>query len=180
MDPRRAAKGATAIGVGAVIAALALSSCSIKARDTVSAASLEAEIAAQLASTFHISKPKVHCPRSVPAQAGSKFACSTHLYGQALKVEGKVTGSRGQVEVKPANAVVNTVTAETELAKRLQPTFHHPVKVSCSVPPLLVATAGRGFRCTATIGDIKRQLAVTVTGNTGALSYRVLPYKASK
>jgi len=158
-------------------ATLALSGCSIKARDTVSAASLEAKIAAQLASTFRITKPEVHCPKSVLAQAGSKFTCTTALYGQALEVKGEVTGSRGQVEVKPANAVVVTANAESELANKLRPTFHHPVVVSCAVPPLLVASPGRGFSCTATIGNIKRQLAVSVTGDAGALSYQVLPYK---
>lgn len=119
----------------------------------------------------------MHCPRSVPAEAGSKFTCTTTLDGQALKVNGSVTGSRGQVEVKPATAVVVTKTAEAELGQRLEKTFHQAVGLSCDVPALLVATPGRHFGCTATVGTIKRQLAVTVTGRAGALSYRVLPYK---
>ena len=159
---------------------LLLSSCSFKAADTVSAASLEADIANQLARSYQIAKPPVHCPRSVPAVAGSKFTCTATLDSQALKVNGSVTGSRGQVVVKPATAVVATKVAEAELAKRLQGTFHQKVGLICHVPALLVATQGRRFGCTATVGTIKRQLAVTVTGNAGALSYRVLPYKRPK
>jgi hypothetical protein len=160
-------------------AALSLSGCSIKARDTISAKSLEAEIAARLAATFAIPKPPVHCPAAVPAQAGSDFTCTAALYGQALAVKGTVTGPRGQVEVKPANAVVVTAEAETKLAKKLSETFHQRTEVACDVPPVLVATPGRSFGCTAALGAIKRRLAVTVTGS-GALSYRVLPYEPAR
>lgn len=158
------------------VAAIALSGCSIKARDTISAKDLEAKISAQLAGTFSIAKPAVHCPAAVPAAAGSKFTCKTTLYGQALTVNGKVTGPRGQVEVKPATAVVVTSEAEAELGKKLSESFRQPTDVSCDVPSLLVATPGRKFSCTATVGTIKRQLAVKVLGTSGALSYKVLPY----
>lgn len=164
----------------ALVAALVLTGCSIKARDTVSAASLEADIAGQLSTSYQIPKPPVNCPRSVPARAGSKFTCTATLDGQRLKVNGNVTGTHGQVEVKPATAVVVTKTAEADLAKRLKKTFHQAVGLECRAPALLVATPGRSFGCTATVGTIKRQLVVSVTGHSGALSYRVLPYKRPK
>lgn len=164
----------------ALVAAAVLSSCSLTAADTVSAASLETDIAGQLASSYRIPKPPVHCPRSVPAVAGHKFTCTATLDGQALKVKGTVTSSRGQVEVRPATAVVVTKAAEAELAGHLKTTFRRTVGLSCRLPALLVATPGRRFSCTVTVGTIKRQLAVTVTGTAGALSYRVLPYKHQK
>lgn len=157
-----------------------LGGCSIKARDTVSAASLEADIAGQLAMSYHIPKPPVNCPRSVPAQVGSTFTCTATVDSQSLKVNGKVTGTRGQVEVKPATAVVATKAAEADLAKRLKKTFDQAVRLKCQAPALLVATPGRSFGCTVMVGTIKRQLVVSVTGHSGALSYRVLPYKRAK
>ena len=164
----------------ALAAGLVLASCSIKARDTVSAASLEADIGNQLAGSYRVTKPPVHCPRSVPAQAGSKFTCTTTLDGQALKVKGSVTSSSGQVEVEPATPVVVTKDAEAELRKRLEGTFHQAVSLACEIPALVVANPGRHFVCTAMVGTIRRQLAVTVTGSAGALSYRVLPYTDPK
>lgn len=160
----------------ALAAALALAGCSVKARSTVSARDLEGEISAQLARTFHIAKPTVSCPAKVPALTGSKFTCRATLYGQTLVVNGEVTGLR-KVEVKPAQAVVVTSSAEGALAKRLTKTFRQTVSVSCDAPALLVAAPGRHFGCTVAVGTIKRQLAVTVTGRAGALSYRLLPYR---
>lgn len=171
-------KGTAGAAASALAAALVLAGCSIKARDTVSAASLEADIAGQLARSYGIAKPPVHCPRSVPAEKGSKFTCTAELDGQALLVNGKVTGPRGQVEVKPASAVVVTEHAEAELAKRLEKTFHLHVGLTCAAPALLVATPGKHFGCTAHLGTVERQLVVTVTGSAGALNYRVLPYKS--
>lgn len=158
-------------------AAASLPGCSIKARDMVSVKSLQAKIAAQLAATFSIAKPAVRCPSAVPAQAGSPFSCRTALYGQPLVVKGKVLGSRGQVEVKPADAVVATSQAEAMLADKLSGVFRQRAVVSCRLPPLLVAAPKRRFACTATLGKVKRQLVVTVTASSGALSYKVLPYR---
>jgi hypothetical protein len=156
---------------------LALASCSVKARATISAKDLEAKIAAGLASTFHTPKPAVTCPTKVPAQAGTKFTCTSNLYGQHLVVNGEVTGPRGNVEIKPAQAVIVASEAEAELARRLSATFRRQVSVACRVPALVVASPGRRFGCSVDVGTIQRQLAVTVTGTAGALSYRLLPYR---
>jgi|GEM_PF-6342577 len=166
-------------GACALVAALAITGCSVKARPEISAKDLEAEIASQLASTFHISKPAVSCPTKVPAQLGSKFTCTATLDGQALVVNGAVTNARGKVEVKPAQAVIVTSAAEAELARRLSGTFHQQVSVSCHAPALVVASPGRQFGCTVDVGTIKRQLAVRATGRAGALSYRLLPYRSA-
>ena len=173
----RASTTAATAAVSSLVAALVLAGCSIKARDTVSAASLEADIAGQLATSYQIPKPPVKCPRAVPAQVGSQFTCTATLDGQSLMVNGHVTGPHGRVEVKPAAAVVVTKAAERDLSKRLERTFHQAVALKCRAPALLVATPGRSFGCTATVGTIERQLVVSVTGHSGTLSYRVLPYR---
>lgn len=150
---------------------------SIKARDTLSAASVEAKIAAQLVKSYDVAAPSVHCPVSVPAQVGSKFTCTTTLDGQVLTVAGTVTGARGRLMVHPTSAIVVTSAAQAEIAKSLRTTFGQPVTVSCAAPALLVTSVGHSFGCAADVGNIRRQLVVTVTDLAGALRYRVLPYK---
>jgi hypothetical protein len=170
--PGRAALGCLA----ALVAVGALAGCSVKARDLLSAASLEAKISAQLQLSYGISPPHVHCPDAVPAVVGSRFSCTTELDGQPLTVSGEVAGPRGSVTVKPAAAVVVIAHARAQIDRDLAHTFDMAVGVSCSAPPLLVAPPGRSFACTAEVGGIQRHVVVTVTSTTGTLRLRLLPY----
>jgi len=154
-----------------------LTGCSLTASSTLSAASVEAKISAQLAGTYDIPPPKVKCPASIPAKVGSRFTCTTTLYGQPLEIAGTVVDSRGHIHVRPKSPIVVTSTAESEIAKSLSATFGHTVTASCRLPPLLVAEPGHTFGCTAAIAGIERQVVVTVTKVPGVLRYRVLPYK---
>jgi hypothetical protein len=154
-----------------------LTGCSIKARDLLSAASVEAKIATQLADSYGVVRPRVHCPAAVPAAVGSRFTCTTDLDGQALTVSGEVAGPRGSVAVRPAVAVVVVGQARRQIGRDLARTFALPVVVSCPAPALLVAPPGRSFACTAEVGGVQRQVVVTVTSTTGALRLRVLPYR---
>ncbi len=154
-----------------------LSGCSIKARDLLSAASVEAKISAQLAGSYGVPPPRVHCPATVPADVGSRFTCTTALDGQPLTVTGEVAGPQGSVAVKPATAVIVIAAARAQISRELARTFGVTVAVSCSAPALLVAQPGRGFECTADVGSIRRQVAVTVTSTAGTLRLRVLPYR---
>jgi hypothetical protein len=164
-----------------VVLAVGLTGCSIdsiKAKNSISAISVEADIAAQLVNNYHVARPRVHCPASVPAQVGSTFVCRAVLGGQTLDVDGKVTGAKGQVVLRPANPVVVRATAQAEIGNNLGRTFGHRVAVSCSVPALLVTGAGHTFDCTAHVGSVERQVVVTVADATGVLSFRVLPYQS--
>jgi hypothetical protein len=155
----------------------ALTGCSVKARDMLSAASVEAEIGAQLAHSYGVPPPRVHCPAAVPAQIGSRFTCTTELDGQALTVSGEVAGARGSVSVRPDAAVIVLAAAQTQIGRDLARTSGMVVKVSCSAPALLVARPGRTFACTAEVGGVQRQVVVTVTSPAGTLSPRLLPYR---
>jgi hypothetical protein len=169
--------GQAALGcLAALVAVGALAGCSVKARDLLSAASLEAKISTQLAQSYGIRPPRVHCPDAVPAAVGSRFSCTTELDGQPLTVSGEVAGPRGSVAVKPAAAVVVIAQARAQIDRDLARTFDVTVGVSCSAPALLVAPPGRTFGCTAEVGGIHRQVVVTVTSTTGTLRLRLLPY----
>jgi Domain of unknown function (DUF4333) len=164
--------------VVALFAATAgLASCSLSASNALSSASVEARIASQLASSYHIASPPVRCQRSIPARIGSTFTCVAILEGQHLRVVGTVTSSRGHVEVHPASAVVVAEKAEAEIGRSLSKTFGQPVNVSCPIPSLLVASVDHTFACTAHVAGVDRKVVVTVTNLAGDLSYRVLPYK---
>jgi hypothetical protein len=143
----------------------------------LSAASVEAKIATQLADSYGVLPPRVHCPAAVPAQVGSKFSCTTELDGQPLTVSGEVSGARGSVSVRPATAVIVMAAAQAQIGRDLARTSGMTVEVSCSGPALLVARPGRTFDCRADIGGIQRQVVVTVTSTAGTLSPRVLPYR---
>ncbi len=156
-----------------------LAGCSLEAHSTVSASSVERRIASELASSLHISPPAVHCPGPIPARVGTKFTCTAVIDGQVLQVVGTVTGTHGNVEVHPSDAVIMASKAEAEIAKSLSARLGRPVPVSCDVPPVLVAPVGHSFECTATIAGVRRRIVVTVVNLSGELSFRVLPYKTS-
>jgi len=170
--PGRAALG----GLAALVALSALAGCSVKARDLLSAASLEAKISTQLAQSYGTPPPRVHCPAAVPAVVGSRFSCTTELDGQPRTASGEVAGPRGAVTVKPAAAVVVLAQARAQIGHDLAHSFDMTVGVSCSAPALLVAPPGRTFGCTAEVGGIQRHVVVTVTSTTGTLRLRLLPY----
>jgi hypothetical protein len=166
------------LGVLAAVAAFGgCSVTSIKARDTLSAASVEAKIAAQLARNYAVPSPKVDCPLSVPARVGSKFRCTTKLDGQVLALAGTVTGPHGRLVVRPTSTIIVVSAAEAQIAKSLTRTFKAAVTdVSCGARALLVTSPGRTFACAAVIAGTHRQVVVTVTNLTGAVALRVLPY----
>ncbi len=162
----------------AVLVALsAIGGCSVKARDLLSAASLEAKISAQLASSYGVRPPRVHCPTAVPATVSSRFSCTTSLDGQPLTVSGEVAGPRGAVAVKPTTAVVVLAQARAQISRDLARASGMKVAVSCPGPALLVSAPGRTFACTAEVGGVLRQVEVTVTSATGTLQLRLLPYR---
>ena len=175
---RRAAAGA--VPVALLGAAIALAGCSVKARDTISARSMAAEIAAQLSRTYNITRPPVRCPSTVPAQVGSEFTCTATLDGQHLGVNAKVTSTAGRVDVRLTRAVIVTRAAEAEIGRDMAKASGLGVTVSCPVPALLVAPTGHVFTCAARVGTVEREVAVTVTSLSGALRYRVLPYNPAR
>jgi hypothetical protein len=158
----------------------ALAGCSltsIKARDTLSATSVEAKIAAQLTRNYAVPSPKVECPVSVPARVGSRFSCTTRLDGQVLVLAGTVTGAHGRLVVRPTSTIIVVSAAEAQIAKSLARTFKVAVTdASCGTRALLVTSPGRTFGCAAVIAGTHRQVVVRVTNLAGAVALRVLPY----
>jgi hypothetical protein len=163
--------------LAAVVALSAVAGCSVKAKDLLSAASLEAKISTQLADSYTITPPPVHCPAAVPATVGSNFSCTTRLDGQPLTVSGEVAGPRGAVAVKPATAVVVLADARAQISRDLARASGMKVAVACPGPALLVAPPGRTFGCGAEVGGVQREVVVTITSTTGTLQVRLLPYR---
>jgi Domain of unknown function (DUF4333) len=169
--------GAAAVSVGALAG---LTGCSLSPHSTLSAASIEARISAGLARRYRVPPPKVNCPASARAVAGTYFTCTATLAGQPLRVIGTVTDDKGHVEVRAASAVVVKSEAEAEIGQSLSKKVGRPVSVSCAVPELLVADAGLGFGCTTEVAGVERQVTVTVLNVAGDLRYQVLPYHAAR
>jgi Domain of unknown function (DUF4333) len=162
--------------VAVLTGAIGVAGCSLEAHSTVSASSVETRIASELASRLHIPPPAVHCPGAVPARVGARFTCTAVIDGQVLRVVGTVTGTQGEVEVHPSDAVIMASKAEAEIGKSLSARLGRRVPVSCAVPPVLVAPVGHSFECTANIAGASRRIVVTVVNPAGELSYRVLPF----
>lgn len=167
----------TAAVLAAALVALPGCSVSVKPLAMLSASALEASIARDLAANYHIPRPLVHCPSHVPARVGTKLTCTTELDGQSLDVTVTVTASHGRARLAPTSAIVAKGAVEAQLAATLAPKLGQGVQVFCLGPALLVVKPGHSFACTADTAGIQRQLVVTVTGLSGMLSYRVLPYK---
>lgn len=155
---------------------LATAGCSIKARSTLSATSLESHIAADLALVYHVRAPAVRCPAGVTAQPGTTFTCTTVLDGQPLQLGGTVTDTHGHFRLRPDKAIIKASAATAQIAAELTKTFHRHTTVVCTLPALLVAKPGTTFRCTAVVAGVRGQVEVTVTNLAGALRIRVLPY----
>jgi Domain of unknown function (DUF4333) len=149
-----------------------LAGCSLSPSGTLSAAGIEAKIAADLARTYRVVPPRVDCPAGVSDSTGTHFTCTTTLDGQPLRVAGTVTGPGGHVEVHAAGVVVVKSGAETKIGQSLSKKAGRPVSVSCALPPLLVANPGLGFGCTAEIAGVEHHLAVTVVNLAGDLRYQ--------
>jgi hypothetical protein len=175
--PARALVTLSRSAAALLVATAGLAGCSLSPRRSLSTASVEAEIGAQLASTYHIAPPEVHCPKSIPATPGTRSTCTASLDGQPLQVVATVTGAHGHFEVHATSAVIVKSAAETEISQNLSNRVGQPVSVSCPIPALLVADPGHTFRCTAEIAGVERQVAVTVENLGGDLRYQVLPYK---
>ena len=170
--PYRSVAGVTS---ALLVAAGLLASCSIKARDTISAHNVERVIAGRLAGSFHSPAPAVKCPSAVPAQPGTTFECAATIDGQRLAIRGTVTGTHGQVKLRPEAAVVARAEAEATLSRHLGAALGSRALVTCLAPALLVATPGRSFECNAEVGHRTRHVSVRFTTKDGAFSYRVSP-----
>ena len=158
-----------------MIASGLLAGCSLKAGDTISAHNVERVIASRLARSFHSPAPAVSCPTAVPAQAGTTFECTATIDGQRLGIRGIVTGTHGQVKLRPQAAVVPKAEAEATLSRHLGAALGGNVHVDCTTRELLVAAPGRSFDCTAKVGHGSRRVKVRFTNKDGAFSYRMAP-----
>jgi Domain of unknown function (DUF4333) len=156
---------AAAVGTGLV-------GCSVSPPGSLSSATIETKIAAELARTYKVAPPHVGCPAAVPDRTGTHFTCTATLDGQPLRVAGVVTGPSGHVVVRAANAVIVKSGAESKIGQSLSKKAGRPVSVSCALPPLLVANPGLGFGCTAEIAGVEHHLAVTVVNLGGELRYQ--------
>lgn len=154
-------------------------SVSVKPRDTLSASALEGDIGRDLAHTYGIPAPLVHCPSHVPAKKGARARCTTELDGQSVEITVLVTSPHGGAELRPTSAVVAKGKAESQLGASLGRRGLVGAEVFCAGPALLVVKPGHSFTCSADAAGVQRQLVVTVTDLSGMLSYRVLPYKGS-
>jgi hypothetical protein len=167
------------IGVSALVVAL-VSACgvSVGPHNTLSGPSVAHEISSGLAKDYPpkapAGPPVVTCPDGIQATKGTTFVCTAVLDGQPLDLDGKVTGSNGQYEVVPRDAIIQIAVLETYLQKNIAEEAHvRPDKVDCGTRQLAVVAVGGTITCSATFPRLPapRTVITTVVDRHGKVQY---------
>jgi hypothetical protein len=157
-----------AVAVAALVAA-----CGVGPRRTLDARSVEARIAAEIASQYQLARAliSVACPKGTPARAGRTFSCTATLAGQPLRIDGAVTDSRGRYTLEPTAAVLIPAHLVPMLEARIAADLGAAATVDCGSRPVLVVPAGGTFGCTAIVRGRTRPVTVTVEDLQGHVRF---------
>jgi len=123
---------------------------------------VEKQIGAQVAS--------VKCPEDVVAKKGATFTCSV-VAGDKSKGDARVTAKDAEGNVNVSAPFLHIRDAESAIAQQLSERFKGAVKVACR--EIVVVEKGNTFPCKATSGSDSRDVAVTLTDDTGRFTYKL-------
>jgi Domain of unknown function (DUF4333) len=152
-------------------AASLFASCGVTHR-TLDAASVEREIAQQVATRYSIPAPTVKCPSGVRQTKGQTFICTATIEGQTLHLEGTVGAGGGQFTVAPREAIISVSSQTARLADDIASHTHTAPRVDCGPHTVLIVPVGHTFTCTATFpGEPPRPVTVKVLDLRGDFSY---------
>jgi len=100
--------------------------------------------------------------------------CTAVLDGQPLDLDGRVTGSNGQYEVVPRDAIISIAVLESYLQTNIADKVHlRPEKVDCGTRQLAVVEVGGTITCSATFPRLPapRKVTTTVVDKHGKVQY---------
>jgi Domain of unknown function (DUF4333) len=162
------------IGLGCLVVLGAACGVTVGPHHTLSAPSVAHEISSQLAKDYGVGGPAVTCPDGVQASKGTTFVCTTVLDGQQLLLDGTVTGSNGQYQVVPRDAIVHIPLLVEYLASNIaQQTGVRPSNVDCGTKQFAVVAVGGTIICSATFPRLPapRTVTTTVVDKEGRVTY---------
>jgi Domain of unknown function (DUF4333) len=162
------------IGLGGLVALLTACGVTVGPHHTLDAASVAGEISSQLAKDYQIEGPAVTCPDGVKASKGNTFVCKTVIDNQPLELDGTVTGSNGQYQVVPRDAIIHIPLLVEYLKKDIaQRTRLAPWTVDCGTKQFAVVAVGGKITCSATSPRLPapRKVVTTVKNKEGQVSY---------
>ncbi len=152
------------IGVVSVLALVSACGVTVGLHHTLSAPSVAHEISSQLAKNYPIKAPSVSCPDGIPASKGTTFVCTTVVDGQPLDLDGTVTGSNGQYQVVPRDAIIPIPVLVAFLTKDIaQKSGVRPSMVDCGTKQVAIVAVGGTITCSATFPRLPAPLKVTTT-----------------
>jgi hypothetical protein len=134
---------------------------------TLDAKQVAGQISQSIGATFTITKPTVHCPGGIRAEAGATFDCTAMLENQSLTIHVRVNDSKGFYTPTLAQAVV--VVSKIATLIKSDPAQS---KVACDNHSLLVKRPGETFACTVTSGGGTQTVNLTVQDLNGTLTYQ--------
>jgi Domain of unknown function (DUF4333) len=164
------------VGVAGLLACLSACGVSVGPHHTLSGPSVARGISSQLASSYKIGPPPppVSCPADIQTSKGTSFVCTTVLDGQHLELDGTVTGSNGQYEVVPRDAIIKVPLLvdflTTNIKKR---TLVAPSLVNCGPRKLAVVAVGGTITCSASFphSPQPQRVITTVLDKAGHVMY---------
>jgi hypothetical protein len=162
------------VGVAGLLACLSACGVSVGPRHTLSGPSVAHEISSQLAKSYGVKAPPVTCPPGIQASKGTSFACTTVLDGQHLELDGTVTGTNGQFQVVPRDAIIRVPLLVQYLSNSIsKQTGFVPSLVNCGPRKLAVVAVGGTITCSAAFPHLPqpRKITTTVIDKEGRVKY---------
>jgi Domain of unknown function (DUF4333) len=162
------------VGVGGLLACLSACGVSVGPHHTLSGPSVARGISSQLAESYAIKGPPVSCPAAIQASKGTSFVCNTVLDGQYLDLDGTVTGSNGQYQVVPRDAIIRVPLLVQFLSNSIgKETGFVPSLVNCGPRKLAVVAVGGTITCSAAFPHLPlpRTVTTTVIDKEGRVRY---------
>jgi Domain of unknown function (DUF4333) len=161
--------------LGCAIACLSACGVGVGPHKTLSPPSVAHEISSQLAKDYQIEAPPVNCPDGVPATRGTTFVCTTVIDSQHLELDGTVTGSNGQYQVVPRDAIVQIPLLVEYLTSSIEEKGHvKTVTVECGDRQFAVVAVGATITCSAAFpGSPARTVTTTVLDKKGHVDYKL-------
>ncbi len=112
----------------------------------------------------------VTCPDDVVAKKGVTFTCEV-VGTDKSKGDAKLTGKDKTGKVNVSAPFLHIRDAESAIAMQLSERFDGDMKVACR--EIVVVQKGNTFPCKATFGSESRDVAVTLTDDTGRFTYKL-------
>lgn len=154
-----------------LLAAMAMTGCSIDFSKSLNVGEVERQVEADLVERRDV-EVEVDCPEEVEAEEGGAFTCTaTDTEGNELDIEVVQTDDDGNVDWDVR--MLNMPVIEEDLSRRVSRSVQVPVEITC--PRILVSSeAGATVECEAT-DDAGREGVLLVTTKDEGVSWELNP-----